>query len=160
MLLKTVESASSEIFICFTFLFACILFHAIFRCCITVLFFLDNHIYMGSWVPDNCSIDTNTYRGHLLDNWFRSLLVQLGPPSRSCHFHYCAHKYTHMCTHSFHITQTHLLLPPRLFVVSLHKAPVYKVVSQHLLRSRLPEGPASAGPIITVLYLSGSFWAE
>lgn len=45
-------------------------------------------------------------------------------------------------------------------VVSLREPVVNKAVSQQLLWRGLPEGPASAGPIITALYLSGSFWAE
>lgn len=121
----------------------------------------------------------------LSDNLLRSPLVQLGtrkgphdtqfsqqalPLTSQTHFIFaatsitgdtntstCAHTHTIFRSHTFSCRCTCLSC---LSSVSLHKPPVYKAVSQHLLCSRLPEGLASAGPIITALYLSGSFWAE
>lgn len=123
--------------------------------------------YMCPWTSDNCSIHANYqhFNKHiqrsLNANLLTTLFVPLGILSLVTSI--TGDTNTPTSAHSFHITHIffcHRTFLPCLSVDSLRKPPVYKAVSQHLLCSRLPEGLASAGPIITVLYLTGSFWAE
>lgn len=121
--------------------------------CVTFSCTFRDHLVRPCWRNMDITLHYTFQTNHAFyhDTYLFLLLRLVGTPIHSDMYTVC-HAIQTFCCHC-----TCLFL---LSVVSLRKPIVYKAGSQHLLCSRLPEGLASAGPIITALYLSDSFWAE